>query len=89
MAEKTETTTKETEQAETSQESCERLFTLSQLRKLLPPDETLVEFERHIIRSQIELLRGVRTLVDSYVSRLERREKQEQPKRVSKIEIKE
>lgn len=87
MAEKTETAAQPTEQVETGQESCGSLF--SRLRGLLPPDETLVEFERHVIRSQIELLRGVRTLVDSYVSRLERREKQEQPKRVSKIEIKE
>lgn len=85
----TETSVDETAQGESEKDRGPYgpFYLMSRVRSLFPPDETLIEFERHIIRSQIELLQGVRTIVDSYLSRLEHREKHESPKRVSKIEI--
>ena len=44
---------------------------ISQIRQLLPPDEKLREFEQHIIRSQVELLKGVQIIVGDYLTRLE------------------
>ena len=62
---------------------------ISQVRQLLPPDEKLREFEQHIIRSQVELLKGVQIIVGDYLSRLEKceTEKEGRPERVSKIDI--
>lgn len=89
MTDKPETTANASAQEKTTCDSSKPLYLLSRMRGLLPPEETMIEFERYLIRSQIELLKGVRTIVDSYVSRLEHREKREKPERVSKIEIKE
>lgn len=56
---------------------------------LLPPQAARREFKRHVIRSQIELLRGVQSIVEGYVSRLEAFESEEtdRPKRTSKIKV--
>ena len=71
--------------ANTSPSDTTSLFSL--IRQLLPPDETLRECEKHFVRSGVELLKGMRTIVESYMDRLEACEEKSRPERVSKIEI--
>lgn len=73
------------QQAETGHDASTSLF--SAMRQLLPPDETLQKAEQHLIRSGVELLKSVRTIVDSYMERLESCEDKGRPERVSRIEI--
>jgi hypothetical protein len=45
------------------------------------------EFFEHLSKSRIEFLRAVRSLVDDQIERLEKRERPNASKRVTKIEV--
>ena len=79
----------QTEQTEKDRASCGSSHLFSRCGEMLPCGEKLQEAEQHFIRAGVEMLKGMRSLMDSCLSWMEtcETEKNDRPERVSNIDI--